>query len=263
MEGAKNALEIALARAAVEPATRPEFYRLLLESEVYVIGQTDVPGDGKTTIPAGAKLSVVNWEKKDGKPFIPFFSSFEALQSVLKAEAKFVAMPARNFFEITRGATLILNPALSHGKEFFPTEIDALLATGVNHVATEHVVKKATKVLLGQPANYPSEMVSALTSLLSKHPNVKAAYLCLMHDADSSSAPALVVGFDGDGDLKAAMREAGSVAADTAPRGQLVDFVEIKRGESGVSKYFLSSVRPFYERSWGARLRSMFPPTRA
>ena len=263
MESPQNLLEMALARAAAEPATRPEFYRLLLESEVYVIGHTDVPGDGRTTIPSGAKLSIVNWEKKDGKPFIPFFSSLESLQRVLKAEARFVAMPARNFFEITRGATLILNPALSHGKEFFPSEIDALLATGVNHVATERVVKKATKVLLGQPANYPSEMVFSLTSLLAKHPNVKAAYLCLMHDAESTSAPVLVVGFDGGSDIKAAMREAGAVAADTAPRGQPVDFVEIKHGEAGVSDYLVKSVKPFYERSWGAKLRSMFPPSRA
>jgi len=260
MEGAKNALEIALARAAVEPATRPEFYRLLLESEVYVIGNTDVPGDGKTTIPAGAKLSVVNWEKKDGKSFIPFFSSIEALQSVLKTEARFVAMPARNFFEITRGATLILNPALSHGKEFFPTEIDAILATGVNHVATEHVIQKATKVLLGQPANYPSEMVSSLATLLAKHPSIKAAYLCLMHDPASMSAPALVVGFDGDGDIKTAMRDAGSVAADTAPKGQPVDFVKISRGEAGISDYLIKSVKPFYERTWGTKIRSMLSP---
>jgi len=263
MKGAQNSLEMALARAAAEPATRPAFYRLLLESEVYVIGHTDVPGDGNTTIPAGANLSIVNWEKKDGKPFIPFFSSLEALQRVLKAEARFVAMPARNLFETTRGATLILNPALSHGKEFFPAEIDALLTTCVNHVATERVVQKATQVLLGQPANYPSEMVASLTSLLAKHPSIKAAYLCLMHDAESSSAPVLVVGFDGDGDMKAAMREAGAVAADTAPQGQPVDFVEIKHGDSGVSEYLLGSVKPFYERSWGAKIRAMFPPGRA
>jgi len=263
MEGAQNSLEMALARAAAEPASRPAFYRLLLESEVYVIGHTDAPGVGNTAIPAGAKLSIVNWEKKDGKPFIPFFSSLEALQRVLKAEARFVAMPARNFFEITLGATLILNPSLSYGKEFFPAEIEALLTTGVNHVAKERVVQKATKVLLGQPANYPSEMMASLTSLLARHPSVKAAYMCLMHDAESSSAPVLVVGFDGDGDMKTAMREAGAVAADTAPQGQLVDLVEIKHGDSGVSEYLLGSVKPFYLRSWGAKLYATITPGRA
>ena len=263
MEGLQNALEIALARAATEPATRPEFYRLLLASDIFVIGHADVPGDGMATIPAGAKLSVVNWEKKDGTRFIPFFSSLEALQLALSEEARFVAMPARNFFEITRGATLVLNPASGHGKEFFPNEIEALLATGVNHVATERVVEKATTVLLGQPASYPAEMVSSLTALLARHSNIKAAYLCLMHDPQSTPGPALVVGFEGDGDIKTAMREAGAVAADTAPRGTPVDFVEIKRGEAGMGDYFFKSGKPFYERSWGATLRSLFSPAGA
>ena len=33
-----NGLELALAKAATEPAHRPEFYRLLLESQVLVLG---------------------------------------------------------------------------------------------------------------------------------------------------------------------------------------------------------------------------------
>jgi hypothetical protein len=249
MEDSQNPLEIALARAATEPASRPEFYRLLLESEIYVIGHTDTLGEGRTTLPVGAKLSIVHWEKRDGTSFVPFFTNIEALQRALKEEARFVAMQARNFFEITRGATLVLNFASSHYKEFFPSEIDALLATGVNHVAATRVVEKPTRVLLGQPTKYPSEMVSSLAALLAKHPNVKAAYLCLMHDQESGEVPTLVVGIEGEGDIKAAMREAGSVVADTATPGEAVGLYEVKRGEAGISDYFVESVKPFYKRS--------------
>ena len=263
MQARSNLLEEALARAADEPAARPEFYALLLESEVFVIGHTNAPGDGETLLPAGAKLSIATWQKKDGTQFIPFFSGLEALQQALTEEAGFVTMPARSLFETTRGASLILNPGLAYGKEFLPTEIDALLSTGLNHVPTERVVEKATKVLLGHPAHYPSEMVSSLNVLLSKHAGIKAAYLCLMHEADSTQAPVLVVGFEGDGDVKRAMREAGSVVADTAPHGAPVDFVEIKRGEAGLSDYFLTSVKPFYQRAWGVRLRSVFSTAKA
>jgi hypothetical protein len=258
MQDSQDPLEVALARAADEPASRPEFYRILLDSEIYVIGHTEAPGDGRTTLPAGAKLSIVSWENKDGTPITPFFSSLEALQRSLQEETRFLSMPARSFFEITRGATLVLNPASGYGKEFLPNEIEALLATGVNHVATERVVEAATQVLLGQPANYPSEMVASLTALLARHPNIKAAYLCLMQDRSSMPSPTLVVGIEGHGDVRAAIREAGSVAADTAPRGEPVDFAEIKRGSGGISDYFIASVQPFYERTWGAKLRSMF-----
>ncbi len=125
------------------------------------------------------------------------------------------------------------------------------------------VIQKETKVLLGQPANYPSEMVSALTTLLAKHSAVKAAYLCLMHDPSSDEKPSIVVGFDGDKDLSEAMKEAGSVAVDTAPKGELVDFVALKKGESGISDYMYKSVKPFYERTWGSKLVSLFSPGRA
>lgn len=258
-----NDLERKLMLAADNPATRPEFYKTLMASNVFVIGFSDSEGKGVETIPAGAKLSIVNWEKDNGSPIIPFFTSLEALQRALKEESKYVALPAKSFFEITLGSFLVLNPASPYGKEFFPNEIRALLETGMNQAPQTRVVQKETKVLLGQPANYPSEMVSALTALLAKHSAVKAAYLCLMHDPSSGDKPTLVVGFEGDQDLTDAMKEAGSVAADTAPKGELVDFTVIKRGESGIGDYMFKSVKPFYERTWGTKLHSLFSPGRA
>ena len=258
-----NELERKLMLAADNPASRPEFYETLMNSDVFVIGFTDSEDEGVGIIPAGAKLSIVNWEKNDGTPITPFFSSIEALQRALKEESKYVALPAKNLFEMTLGSFLFLNPASPYGKEFFPNEIEALLNTGMNHIPQTRVVQKETKVLLGQPANYPSEMISALTELLAKHSTVKAAYLCLMHDPSSSEKPALVVGFEGDQDLSEAMKQAGSVAADTAPKGELVDFVVIKRGEQGIGNYMFNSVKPFYERTWGVKLRSLFKSGRA
>lgn len=253
-----NDLERKLMLAADDPTSRPEFYEALLGAEVFVIGFTDTEGEGVATIPAGAKVSIVNWEKNDGTPIVPFFTSLETLQKALKEEARYLALPARSFFEITLGSYLILNPASPYGKEFLPNEVKALLDTGMNHAPQTRVVQKETKVLLGQPANYPSEMVSALTTLLAKHSAVNAAYLCLMHDASTSEKPTLVVGFEGEGDLSKAMQAAGSVAADTVPKGEPVDFTVLKKGEAGLSDYMFKSVKPFYERSWGGKLRSFF-----
>jgi hypothetical protein len=258
-----NDLERKLMLAADDPACRPAFYRALMNTEVFVIGFTDSEGEGVTTIPAGAKLAIVSWEKNDGTPIVPFFTSLNALQRALKKESRYVALPAKEFFEITTGSFLVLNPRSPYGKEFFPNEIQALLETGMNQAPQTRVVQKETKVLLGQPANYPSEMVAALTALLAKHPAVKAAYLCLMHDVSVNVKPSFVVGFDGESGLAEAMKEAGSVAADTAPKGESVDFVVLKRNEPGISDYMFKSVKPFYERTWGSKLRSMFGPARA
>lgn len=250
-----NPLELALARAATEPAERPEFYRLLLEAEVLILGS--MAGDeDRRTVAAGEKLSIVNWEKKDGTPVIPFFTSLEALRRAIREEQSFLALSARSLFEITQGATLVLNPASEHGKEFLPGEIEALLSGGMNHAAQTRVVQKATQVLLGQPAEYPSTMVSSLTTLLAKHRAVKTAWLCLMHDPSTQERPVLLVGIEGDEGIERAMQEAGAVAADTAPKGQAVDFTRVVRGEDGLSAHFTGSVKPFYERSWGSKLKS-------
>jgi hypothetical protein len=190
----------------------------------------------------------VNWEKKDGTHVIPFFASLGALRLAIEEQQPFLALPARVLFEMTQGTTLVLNPASDHAKEFQPDEIRALLATGMNQAPQARIVREPTQVLLGQPAEYPERMVAALAAVLAKHPSVRAAYLCLMQDP-SQAEPSLVVGFEGDGGLDEAMRQAGSVAADTAPRGIAVDFVEVLPGDAGISAYFRQSVRPFYERS--------------
>lgn len=254
-EDPSNALEMALIKAADDPAQRPEFYRLLLESEVFVLGETQSKQDGRRIVTEGEKLLLMNWQKEDGTPVIPFFSSIDALRRAITEVQSYLGLPARTLFEMTKGASLVLNPRSDYGKEFFPKEIEDLLRSGVNRTEQSRVVQEPTEVLLGEPEHYPTEMVSALKSLLAKHPAVKAAYLCLMQERSSQDGPNLVVGVEGDGDLDRIVRQAGAVAADTAPKGEPVDFVRVTKGEKGLSEYFLSSVPPFYTRSW---IKSLF-----
>ncbi|MCK6394273.1 MAG: enhanced serine sensitivity protein SseB C-terminal domain-containing protein [Zoogloea sp.] len=249
-------LEAALRRAAEEPGHRPEFYRLLLESSVLILGHSNT-SHGTQTLEAGETISIQNWVRDDGSPVIPFFTSLTALHRSIEQEVTYMALPARSLFEITKGSPLVLNPKSSYGKEFFPNEIEALLAEGVNQLPKQRVAYKATKVLLGQPADYPSKMVDSLTTLLSKHSNVKAAYLALMHDPSKDTKPHLVVGIEVDGEIENVMREAGVVASDSAPNGGPVDLIQIERGDLGLSEYFVHEVKPFYERRWGSKLKSL------
>jgi hypothetical protein len=243
-----NEVESALERAASDPASRPDFFRVLLESEVFIIGRSK---------DAGAKIDIVHWQKKDGTPVVPFFSSVDALRRSLKETADYVSLPARSFFELVKGKTLVLNPASSHSKEFFPNEIESLLATGVNNAPVQRTVGKGAQVLLGQPRDYPTFMVAALKKILVKHANVRAAYLCQMHEP-TAQAPSLVIGLLADGDVSRAITEAGAVAADTAPRGTAVDLVKVVRGEAGLSAYFLKNVEPFHRRTLGASIKRFF-----
>lgn len=256
---ARNALESALVAAAEDPASRPAFFRLLLDSTIYVIGFTDAPeAVGRVTVAAGSELSIAHRQNADGNPYIPFFTSLEALQQASDPETRYVALPARAFFEMTLGALLVLNPASDHGKEFFPQEIETLLATGMNQALTPRVVQKKTPVLLGQPAEYPTEMVSVLARFFGRRPAVKRAFLGLMHDPASDEAPVLLVALEGDGDLEPVLREVGAVVSGSAPQGQPVDFTRITPGSPGVGEYFFQGVEPFYVRKPGSKLRAFF-----
>lgn len=259
----ENALEKSLRLAASEPAHRPEFCRLLLASTVFVLGSSDQATEGKETLQAGAKIQIQNWAKSDGSPIIPFFSSLGALQRAIEQQTKYMALPAKSLFEMTRGSYLVLNPKSDYGKEFIPAEVEALLSDGVSNLPERRVITEATKVLMGQPANYPSAMVSSLTTLFSKHKNVKSAYLILMHDTSRDKVPHLVVGIETEGHFEEAVRDAGVVASATSGKNESVDFIQIKYGEAGVCEYMIKNVKPFYERSWGIKLKSLITTGKA
>lgn len=256
---AENKLEGVLRLAADEPAHRRQFCEVLMNSQVYLLGTTGARGtDGDVSLEAGSKIQIQHWQKADGLPVIPFFSSLEVLQKSIETEESYLALPVRSLFEMTLGATLFLNPKSDYGKEFVPQEVEHLLSIGVSQGPSQRVVEKETKVLLGQPSKYPSKMVDSLTKLLANHGNVKRAYLALMHDASVDQKPHLIIGIDAVGDIEKVMREAGNVAADTAPDGEPVDLYRVNDNESGVSQYFVNHTKPFYERKWGSRLKSWF-----
>lgn len=253
---APTRLEAALQQAAENPASRPAFYRLLLDSEVFVCGvRGDAPSeDGQQT------LSLRMWPGDDGAPSLPFFTRLDLLQNTIHEQNDAVSLNARLLFEMTSGATLFLNPAEDFGKEFTPQEIATLLEGGLHPVPTEVHLAEGTRVRLGQPAQLPEQMLDALRRFLPKHANVKAAYLALMHDPATQEQPGLVIGMQVDGDFEAVFREASPIIADTAPSGISVDMLLVSAGDGDIGQYMLNDVKPFYKRSWSRSLRNLLAP---
>ncbi len=127
----ENKLEEVLRLAADEPAHRPQFYQVLLESQIFVLGTTEQESsDGELGLEAGSKIQLQHWENQDGSPMIPFFSSIEVLRNSIHDDESYLVLPAHSLFEITLGATLFLNPNSDYGKEFLPQEVEHLLSIG-------------------------------------------------------------------------------------------------------------------------------------
>lgn len=240
-------LERALRLAATDPAARPDFYRQLLEAEIFVIGESELRPEGAWTAKEGESISLQHWTKPDGTVVLPFFSSLAALQRALDHEVTYYQLPARALLEMTQGATLVLDPRSEYGKEFAPGEIVALLAGGLTRAAEPRVIQEATQVLLAQPGERPEALINGVRAFLDKRPAARRAWLALMTIPTQDPEPHLVIGVEADGDAAALIAEIGSVAADLSTSGP-VDLMQVRAGEEGLSQYFLEQVEPFFQR---------------
>src|SRR3954465_5364160 len=114
----ENELERALVRAVEDPAAAPDFYRLLLSSELLVLGS--VEGHESATdafsVAPGSNVKLVTG-LKDGGQYLPLFSSLARMQDYVKEESKFLRVNGRALLDLTRGAPIVLNPASEYGKE--------------------------------------------------------------------------------------------------------------------------------------------------
>ena len=167
-----NLLEIALQKAVEDPAARPLFFRELLESKVLIIPAGEAPAIVKDTIVEGTKITLAQ-VAFEGKPALPFFTS----EQRLPGNTKCLLLGARAFFEMTRGATLVMNPGSAYGKGFSPEEVAKLLDGSLFQPQERYVTKRATQVLLGPPSDYPKELASALARLYRMLPQVNRAWL--------------------------------------------------------------------------------------
>lgn len=243
-------LEEVLKLAAGEPAHRPEFFSLLMETSVVVPGespQTDV-------VDPTAPVDLQHWEKDDGSSIIPCFTSVGALEKAVNGEQAYLIMPVRMLFEMTQGETLFLNPKLPEGKEFSPREIADLLGEEGSALSQQTVLEGGTSLLLSEIAEPPAQMIDSLTLLFAGHKSVRRAYVA--HIREHAEQPAnLLIGIEADGDIEAIIRAAGSVATDTVLGDEPIDICQIVAEDKGVSHFFTAHLKPFYERRWGSFMR--------
>ncbi|HZS48254.1 MAG TPA: enhanced serine sensitivity protein SseB C-terminal domain-containing protein [Blastocatellia bacterium] len=244
----QNDLEQSLMRAATDPAHRPQFYRDFLESDIFVIQAGPPDGEsGPTTLESGYQLRIES-VKFNGKDCLPIFSSLPRLQAVLKSEATYLALNAREFLKITSGADLVLNPGSPYGKEFTAAEIASLLDGSIWKPSQQYVAEENTQVMLGQPARYPEELVSALKRLFNNRYEVKRAWLAHYYNPKQAEKAHTLIAIETVRNFEQVASEAGIVANNVNVPDPPIDFVQIT-GKGGFEDYFLKSVEPFYKRS--------------
>jgi len=241
-----NRLEVALQKAAKEPAWRKTFYELLLTERLVVMTSgTSVVEEGM--LKTGAEIAFVTLP--DGR--IPVFTSVDRIfdKQVIKDEVHQMTLKGRDLFELAVGASFILNPYSDYGKDLLPGEIADLLNGTIFSPPNTITVQKDTQVLIGQPAEYPLEAIASLKEVFAKYDNVNAAYLGWIDNPESDDPAHYIFAVEGNGDFKDAIHEAGFVAQGHLG-AQIFDIMRISgnRGADGIEGYFIDSVKPFYKR---------------
>ena len=233
----ENELERALVRAVKEPAAGPDFYRLLLESRLLVLGTAEGQ-EGATeefSLAPGSRLNLVTG-LKDGHQYLPVFSSVARMQDFVKQESKYLSINGRALLELTRGGPITLNPASQYGKELSPLEVKQLLDGSISQ----------PRIIAGE-AVYPMALVEALTSVLAARPDIETAWMIQVTFADRDGQPHPLVGIETTGDWPSLM-QAIQAAAETSVPGMVFDIQRVdRRNPAGMTSALLQAV-PFYQR---------------
>ena len=120
-----------LLKAAIkDPSKRSLFLQTLIKSDVYVICKNPVKQE-RNKAEGGVQLELITIQNPEGEVFIPFFTSYRALQQFAKRYVDCYKINCLRLFDLIQSASAVLNPN-SYGKEFSSQEIKSILLIARN-----------------------------------------------------------------------------------------------------------------------------------
>lgn len=245
-----NLLELALQNAAADPASRPLFYRELLDSKVLIVLSGEKPQIIDGIVQANSQIMIADFQF-GGKSWVPFYTS----EARLPSDDEYMLLDSKVLFEFTRGAPLYLNPGAPYCQEFLPEEVDRMLADPSS--GERYVVQKSADVLIETPDEFPDELAASLGRLYSRDNLVRRAWLAFYYNPERDVEGGLLIALDiqGQTDWARISKDTGIVVDSMTRKHRFVDLVRYE--ETGITAYF-SNQQPFYQRSALKKLWSTF-----
>lgn len=170
-----NDLDRLLALATQEPEHSTAFYRLLLQSEVYVLV---LEGERVT---AEGKIRFVMWRGEDGTHVVPIFSSRAAVRRALRKGWEALRLRGCVVLDGCRGTTVVLNPNEAYYCRLTSADIVNLLDTGSPDLPASAMPTTGDTIGLDDATDVPLGLRESLATLLAKHAGVERGYLLRRH----------------------------------------------------------------------------------
>lgn len=187
-----ESLEVLMARSMEDASAEPAFMAALLDATIYVHAPAkDRPGN----------LRLVSFpHPQTGVYLVPFFSDWRQAEESSSTRVRIIAMTGRRLFEITMGATLILNPNRRYCL-FYPEEVTLLLQGKALPPAVRIDDEKELARQLEPVVQPPEWLVAAMDGLFSGIAGVESAAVarCVpLHDEEPERL--VIVAFVSEGE---------------------------------------------------------------
>ncbi len=197
-----------------------------------------------STLPKGTTISFPMLTNSDNVSFYPAFTDWQELRKWQnKPDQQTLILSLEDLSHMVKEHAgcggFVINP-FGQSLIMTPDKIDLLLQ---GPVAKSYTVEKTEKVMLGEPAEYPTAMTDAIARFCQGQKQVKAAYLMLMVKGEERSL-LLVVDFTGD--RRTLFDAIGRVALPHLPNGYYIDMIP---ADSNFGKNAVQNRKPFYEQS--------------
>lgn len=244
MKESEDYLEISLIRATKDPSQRSQFYRDLLNSDLFfILPPTENIKTGNRVLEQSTTMQFVSIEK-EGINWIPAFTSLLRLQQFLTNESGVLKVNAKEFFKFAPGAFVVLNPNTNYRKELIPEEITKILDGSIFRNYQEIKITKETKILFGAPTVYPTKLVQGLKKVFVKNRHVLRAFLTLSQIPELEEKPHFLIGIEVDGGWETVLNNVSEAAAKLIEKNDFVDFIQIDKSKA--TDYLVNETKPFY-----------------
>jgi len=216
--------------AASEEAARPAFYRLLLDSELVVLGEL-------------GKVMALDSIESQGQTYHAAFTSERRLQEFLREERVHFVARGSFLFQAARGASFVLNPGSDVNKVLTPEEIDWCLEQ-----AAAQQPALSGEIQIVRPKTFPKKLVKALCVLFTSRSLIKEAHLVHVMRQGADAGPYPLIGLVAEEETSRLAGEIFKAAAEVMP-GKRIDVLFLQPGDSRPLQSHILNVPPFYRRT--------------
>lgn len=232
-------LDELLKEAITKPEKRSVFLQTLIKSDVYVICKQPVKQDQTA---GGISMELVTTQNPDGDIFIPFFTSYRAVQQFAKRYVNCYRLNCLRLFDLIQSASAVLNPN-SYGKEFSSQEIKSILMVAKNLNIPAISMKEEETIEYRRCQKDVEHLIRPMARYLARQANVDNCYVLDM--IRGCERPQTLFVFDMIGNTRKLFFPLSKYMQSYTKSGDSLVFLSL---EEAAAKKAIEGIEPFYIR---------------